>query len=163
MKSPVINDHAPGMRARAVSSQGQAADGGTPAPAAGDWAICCSGGGIRSAAYCLGAPQRLDRIGLLAKVRWILGVSGGGYIASSRALVAHNLLAYAKSHATFPGDSTLEQLYDAPEFEAYRQLGTATVRDAARNCQPKLTWAPPPVAVPVAPAASRRAAQRGPR
>jgi hypothetical protein len=66
MKSPVINDHAPGMRARAVSSQGQAADGGTPAPAAGGWAICCSGGGVRSAAYCLGALQRLDRIGLLA-------------------------------------------------------------------------------------------------
>jgi hypothetical protein len=74
-----------------------------------------------------------------------------------------DVLAYAKSHATFPGDSTLEQMYDAPEFEAYQQLGTATVRDAARNCEPKLTWAPPPVAVPVAPAASRPAAQRGPR
>ena len=70
-----------------------------------------------------------------------------------------DVLAYAKSHSTFPGDSTLEQMYDAPEFEAYQQLGTATVRDAARNCEPKLTWAPPPVA----PAASRLAARRGPR
>ena len=25
------------------------------------WAICCSGGGIRSAAYCLGALQSLQR------------------------------------------------------------------------------------------------------
>jgi hypothetical protein len=105
MKSPVINDHAPGMRARAVSSQGQAADGGTPAPAAGGWAICCSGGGIRSAAYCLGALQRLDRIGLLAKVTWILGVSGGSYIASSRALVAHNLPPGEKQHAYAPGSA----------------------------------------------------------
>ena len=33
----------------------------------GDWAICCSGGGIRSAAYCLGALQSLDRGGLLGE------------------------------------------------------------------------------------------------
>jgi hypothetical protein len=105
MKSPVINDHAPGMRARAVSSQGRAANGGTPAPAAGDWAICCSGGGIRSAAYCLGALQRLDRIGLLAKVTWILGVSGGSYVASSRALVAHKLPPGEKRHAYAPGSA----------------------------------------------------------
>jgi hypothetical protein len=108
MKSPVINDIAPEMRAPAVSSQGQAADGGTPAQAVGGWAICCSGGGIRSAAYCLGALQRLDRIGLLAKVRWILGVSGGSYIATSRALVAHNLPAGTRPRAYAPG--TAEEL-----------------------------------------------------
>ena len=56
-----------------------------------DWAVCCSGGGIRSAAYCLGALQSLDRGGLLANVKWIFGVSGGSYIASSRALVAKHL------------------------------------------------------------------------
>jgi hypothetical protein len=56
-----------------------------------DWAICCSGGGIRSAAYCLGGLQSLERGGLLAKTGWIVGVSGGSYIATSRALVAHNL------------------------------------------------------------------------
>ena len=56
------------------------------------WAICCSGGGIRSAAYCLGALQSLQD-GILAKANWILGVSGGSYIATSRALVAHNLTA----------------------------------------------------------------------
>ena len=56
-----------------------------------DWAICCSGGGIRSAAYCLGALQSLDTGGLLGTAKWIVGVSGGSYIASSRALVAHDL------------------------------------------------------------------------
>ena len=55
------------------------------------WAICCSGGGIRSASYCLGAMQSLDACGLLGKAKWITGVSGGGYIAASRALVAHSL------------------------------------------------------------------------
>ena len=69
---------------------------------ADDWAICCSGGGIRSAAYCLGALQSLDQRGLIAKARWILGVSGGSYIAASRALVAHNLPAGAQPPAYAP-------------------------------------------------------------
>ena len=73
------------------------------AAAAGDWAICCSGGGIRSAAYCLGALQSLDQRGLVAKARWILGVSGGSYIAASRALVAHYLPGRAKPGAYAPG------------------------------------------------------------
>jgi len=70
---------------------------------AGDWAVCCSGGGIRSAAYCLGALQSLDRGGLLSKVKWILGVSGGSYIATSRALVAHHLQAGTQPPAYAPG------------------------------------------------------------
>src|SRR5262250_842356 len=57
----------------------------------GDWAICCSGGGIRSATYCLGGLQSLDQRGLLGKAKWIVGVSGGSYIAASRALVARHL------------------------------------------------------------------------
>lgn len=68
-----------------------------------EWAICCSGGGIRSAAYCLGALQSLDQGGLLAKVRWILGVSGGSYITSSRALVGSHLDVGETPHAYAPG------------------------------------------------------------
>ena len=55
------------------------------------WAVCCSGGGIRSASYCLGALQRLGQAGFLGKTAVIVGVSGGSYIAASRALVAHGL------------------------------------------------------------------------
>jgi hypothetical protein len=109
MKSPTIDDRAPGRHAApAVSRQDGSANGETRAQAPGGWAICCSGGGIRSAAYCLGALQRLDRNGLLARVKWILGVSGGSYIASSRALVAHHLPAGTKPHAYARG--TAEEL-----------------------------------------------------
>ena len=101
---PEKSDQAPGNRAApAVPGQGPSADGGTQAQAEGEWAICCSGGGIRSAAYCLGALQSLDQTGLLAKAKWILGVSGGSYIASSRALVAHDLPAETEEHAYAPG------------------------------------------------------------
>src|SRR5690348_13079409 len=64
---------------------------GEPAQRYGDWAICCSGGGIRSATYCLGGLQSLGERGLLGKAKWIVGVSGGSYIAASRALVADGL------------------------------------------------------------------------
>ena len=88
-----------------MSGDGQSAAKWRQALSARDWAICCSGGGIRSAAYCLGALQRLDSNGLLAKAKWVLGVSGGSYIASSRALVAHNLPPGEEQPAYAPGSA----------------------------------------------------------
>jgi hypothetical protein len=73
----------------------EAAPSALPPPSAretaSDWAICCSGGGIRSATYSLGGLQSLQEGGLPGRAKWILGVSGGSYIAASRALVAHGL------------------------------------------------------------------------
>jgi hypothetical protein len=49
-----------------------------------------------------------------------------------------DVLAYAKDHSTYPCDSTLDQLYDAAEFEAYHELGGATLQAAASECTPPL-------------------------
>jgi hypothetical protein len=66
--------------------------------------------------------------------------------------------AYAQSHRTYPCDPTSEQLYDAEEFEAYHQLGAASVLAATQRCAlplkslpaPALATAPPvPVPAPV--------------
>lgn len=46
------------------------------------FALCLSGGGIRSAAFCLGAVQTLSRNRLFEKLHYISSVSGGGYTAS---------------------------------------------------------------------------------
>jgi hypothetical protein len=63
-----------------------------PDPAADDgWAICCSGGGIRTAVYCLGALQRLEAERFFYQAKLIIGASGGGHMAASRALVARGL------------------------------------------------------------------------
>ena len=59
-----------------------------------------------------------------------------------------DVLAYAQQHSTYPCDSTLEQLYDAAEFEAYHELGEAAVLAAAKGCTPPLTY---PVSVGNAP------------
>src|SRR5258708_11608379 len=103
MKSSESGDQAPGNGgAPAVPGQGQAAAGGAQAPGAGDWAICCSGGGIRSAAYCLGALQSLDQRGLLPKAKWILGVSGGSYITTSPPPLTPDLLPRTDPHPYAP-------------------------------------------------------------
>ena len=41
--------------------------------------------------------------------------------------------AYAAGHSTYPTDSTLEQLYDCAEFDAYRELGAVSVQLAVQQ------------------------------
>jgi hypothetical protein len=46
-----------------------------------------------------------------------------------------DICAYASAHANYPCDSTVHQLYDADEFEAYRALGYEAVEDAIQHGQ----------------------------
>jgi hypothetical protein len=71
-----------------------------------------------------------------------------------------DVLAYAKDHSTYPCDSTLEQLYDATEFEAYLELGGATVLAAAQKCRPPLKCPVP--AGPGSPSAPHSPVPAGP-
>jgi len=54
--------------------------------------ICCSGGGIRSAAFSLGALQALMERGEYQKSSSVIGVSGGGYIAAAFHMLRRSLL-----------------------------------------------------------------------
>src|ERR1700694_5361171 len=45
--------------------------------------LALSGGGIRSASFCLGALQALDAQNYLRKIDYLSTVSGGGYIGTS--------------------------------------------------------------------------------
>ena len=45
--------------------------------------LSLSGGGVRSASFCLGAMQALDEAGVIKKVDYLSTVSGGGYIGTS--------------------------------------------------------------------------------
>jgi hypothetical protein len=49
--------------------------------------VCCSGGGIRAAAFSLGALDRLEAAGLMSRARWLTAVSGGSYAAAAWTLV----------------------------------------------------------------------------
>jgi hypothetical protein len=50
--------------------------------------VACSGGGIRSAAFSLGALQALQADNVLPRVEYVAAVSGGNYIASAFAITA---------------------------------------------------------------------------
>ena len=58
---------------------------GTAEPA-GRTGVCFSGGGIRSAAYNLGALQELQASGELQRADYLAAVSGGSYIAGAHAI-----------------------------------------------------------------------------
>lgn len=50
--------------------------------------IACSGGGIRSASFNLGALQASRELGALKRTRYLTAVSGGNYIASAHLITA---------------------------------------------------------------------------
>ena len=54
-----------------------------PKPGSNVVGLALSGGGIRSAAFCLGAMQALATRGLIDKIDYLSSVSGGGYIGIS--------------------------------------------------------------------------------
>jgi hypothetical protein len=56
-------------------------------PKSGRIGIACSGGGIRSAAFSLGALQVLQREKVLEQSCYLAGVSGGAYIAAAFCMV----------------------------------------------------------------------------
>ncbi len=72
-------------------------------------AICCSGGGVRAAAFALGGIQFLneqpDGPGqtFYSNTHLVTSVSGGGYAAGSYASVAHRLPAGAEPRVFAPG------------------------------------------------------------
>jgi hypothetical protein len=49
----------------------------------GEIGICVSGGGIRAATVTLGALQSLRRHGILSRARYLVSVSGGGYMTGA--------------------------------------------------------------------------------
>jgi hypothetical protein len=65
---------------RAVHGDVAPRDGHPDTPPVGTAALCLSGGGIRSAAFCLGVMQALARAGLLRQFHYLSTISGGGYI-----------------------------------------------------------------------------------
>lgn len=75
---------ASGFRAQPLPAHRHPVEGPIP----GRIGICCSGGGIRSAAFNLGALQKLQEAGRLQQTEYLAAVSGGSYIAAAFAMVA---------------------------------------------------------------------------
>jgi hypothetical protein len=55
-----------------------------------DEGVCCSGGGIRAAAFALGAIAELESGDVIQRARWLTAVSGGNYAATAWTLARGN-------------------------------------------------------------------------
>ena len=69
--------------------------------------VCLSGGGIRSAAYGLGALQQLQSLNVWKRVAFVSAVSGGSYIAAAVAITKHTYTQPNKSSGGGGGDADL--------------------------------------------------------
>jgi hypothetical protein len=73
-----------------------------PVPPLEGTVICCSGGGIKSASFCMGALQVLHREGVYSKARDVVAVSGGGYAAAAFAAMAYRRRTFLHDTETTP-------------------------------------------------------------
>lgn len=72
---------------------------GTPGGPPSDlFGVTLSGGGVRSASYCLGALQALHAWGLINRIDYLSTVSGGGYVGTS--MIAGMNASHEEPHAT---------------------------------------------------------------
>ncbi|NMD07101.1 MAG: hypothetical protein GYA66_03900 [Phyllobacteriaceae bacterium] len=76
--------------------------------------LALSGGGIRSAAFCLGAKQELSNNGVLRKFDYVSSVSGGGYSSIAATLGAN------ANVGIFPFSGGNEDLKDTADMRTFR-------------------------------------------
>ena len=82
----------------------QAAASTGPSPPGRGWCLCLSGGGFRATLFHLGVVQRLNELGILAKLSTITSVSGGS--------ILNGLLASRWSDLRLAADGTFENLLE---------------------------------------------------
>lgn len=95
-------------------------------PTKGKIGICCSGGGIRSAAYNLRALQVLQQRGVFQNASYLSSVSGGAYIAAAYALVNTDTERpdmFGSVPAFAPGSPEVEYLRNRSSYLAPRLRG----------------------------------------
>ncbi|MEU9299895.1 hypothetical protein [Streptomyces sp. NPDC048269] len=91
-----------------------------PGRKAAEVGICVSGGGIRSASVTLGALQALREGGVLAKARYLVSVSGGGYMSGAFQLA---LTGRRPAHVASAGLATVRDVFapGSPEEDHIRR------------------------------------------
>ena len=90
--------------------------------------LALSGGGIRSATFCLGALQCLQRHGVLRDVDYLSTVSGGGYLGS---FLSNQIHARSKEQ-NLPYDELLDRLLLKPEGRTGDSLSVRWLRNNSK-------------------------------
>jgi hypothetical protein len=82
--------------------------------------ISCSGGGIRSASFCLGVLQGLQAKNVLGQMDYLSTVSGGGYIGTTLTIGMSRSPAVSGQDGTFPFGRIDDERRETPEVRHLR-------------------------------------------
>ena len=94
--------------------------------------LALSGGGVRSAAFCLGVMQALNAAGVLEKFRYLSTVSGGGYIGTSMTVAMSAAAKANEGGWHFPYGKTGQEVGETDE--------TRHLRDNSRYLLQRGIW-----------------------
>jgi hypothetical protein len=100
--------------------------------------ICCSGGGLRSAAFSLGALQQLRAAGVLDEAAWMSAVSGGSYIAAAHYLVQADFSPPVDTDTSRGRSNELAE--DGSQSERDAQVASFTATPAYAIGSPEERW-----------------------
>jgi hypothetical protein len=115
------------LYARCDDLPGGAPNRQTPTVENGLIGVSLSGGGIRSATFCLGALQAMNESGILKNVNYLSTVSGGGYIGTALTV------GMSTNGGTFPFGKTGQDVGETPETRHLRDNARYLVQNGARS------------------------------
>jgi predicted acylesterase/phospholipase RssA len=97
--------------------------------------LSLSGGGIRSAAICLGVLQALNHHGLLSRIDYLSTVSGGGYIGSSftASMTRAKEFVFGNASASGSGTARAAEISDTPAVGHIRNYSNYLIPAGARD------------------------------
>jgi hypothetical protein len=91
-----------------------------PTTALGLTGLACSGGGIRSASFCLGVLQGLQSKDVIRHMDYLSTVSGGGYIGTTLTIGMSSGERSSIQDGTFPFGRLDEERHETPEVHHLR-------------------------------------------
>src|SRR5947209_7029184 len=97
--------------------------------------LSLSGGGIRSAAICLGVLQALNHHRLLSRIDYLSTVSGGGYIGSSftATMTRAKEFVFGMAAASQPATERASEISDTPAVGHIRNYSNYLIPAGARD------------------------------
>jgi hypothetical protein len=82
--------------------------------------LSCSGGGIRSASFCLGVLQGLQSKNVIGEMDYLSTVSGGGYVGTTMTIGMSRSAATSGQDGTFPFGRIDDERRETPEVRYLR-------------------------------------------
>src|SRR5262249_604225 len=82
--------------------------------------LACSGGGIRSASFCLGVLQGFQSKNVIGEMDYLSTVSGGGYVGTTMTIGMSRSPAASGQDGTFPFGRIDDERRETPEVRHLR-------------------------------------------